>query len=125
MSETQIKRITAKLEPIETYLESQEKIVTDEEAWIKREAEEKRLARHVGNSWYAVASEEEEVKAEAARRAAMATDADRVRSLLARLEELRVPNGLKSKEAYDAVCACNLKIGEAADIVREFLKGVA
>lgn len=39
------KRITSLLEPIETYLESQEKIVDDEKARIKAEAEAKEAAR--------------------------------------------------------------------------------
>lgn len=39
------KRITAMLEPIETYLESQEKIVDDEKARLKAEAEAKEAAR--------------------------------------------------------------------------------
>lgn len=39
------KRITALLEPIESYLESQEKIVDDEKARIKAEAEAKEAAR--------------------------------------------------------------------------------
>ena len=83
---------------------------------------EQRAEREAREAVERKAREEEEAKAEAARRAAMATDVDKMAGLLRELESVTIPTDLKSPEAIEVAENIDRMLGVICDGLRELLQ---
>lgn len=106
--DTEAKRITALLKPIEDHLIAQERVVTDEKARIEREAEEARQAKREAEERATREAEEKKMADERDRLAKIEAEQKAERNRLAKIEA-------EQQAERDRIEAEKRKIAEAED----------
>lgn len=112
LADVELARVrAAELEKAKAESAERARIETEQRIARERQEEADRLAREVV-----------EAQAEAARRAAMATDSEKFTDFADRLDDVETPNGFASDAAVDFWVAIDLRLDEIAAELRSFGK---